>query len=257
MDGTGASGVTADWTKGNVFSISMQYLGAGSIVFQAETCPTDSNNSSFSNLHTLRLPNTLDTSSLANPNMPFLMAASNGATNTTSVTVKTASAAGFMEGLKVLQGPPFTYRRELAATLVDSYYPLITLHNRVAYNSKTNQTVVNITSVTGAIKNNSPVMFYLVRSPKLLGNPVFNALSSESCCFYDVAATGITLTSAEDTSIVWTAPLGDTGRFEKEFDIQSQELTIQPGERLSLVARNSASQSASFVTVSINTREDQ
>jgi len=87
MDGTGASGVDADWTKGNVFQIGIQYLGVGSITFQIEITPTNGNNSIFTTVHTLQLPNTLTTTSFRNPSFPFTMAVYS-AGSTTNLTLK-------------------------------------------------------------------------------------------------------------------------------------------------------------------------
>lgn len=59
LDGTGSSGVIADWTKGNVFQIDIQYLGFGVIVFKVELTTTNSNNAEFVTVHTIKNPNTL------------------------------------------------------------------------------------------------------------------------------------------------------------------------------------------------------
>jgi len=58
---------------------------------------------------------------------------------------------------------------------------------------------------------------------------------------------------------LWTGHLGDTGELDHHFGnggYNAEELTLQPGDRISLLAKTSTG-TATYVTGSINTREDQ
>lgn len=256
LDGTGASGVTLDPTKGNVFQIGIQYLGFGSISFQVEVCPPDGNNADFVTVHTIRNPNTLTTTTFGNPAFPFTMAAYS-AGSTTNLTVKCGSFAGFIEGNKTLQGNRFTYFASSTAVTDSNYRALFTILNTRYYAGQTNQAVINLLATSGALKHNSPCIFYLIRNGTLAGNPNFTSLSSISCSLWDTAATTVTWTNGEQ--LLWTGHLGDTGQFDHHFgngSYNAEEVTIQPGEWITLAAR-AASANPSFVTGSVNTREDQ
>jgi hypothetical protein len=257
LDGTGASGVTLDPTKGNVYQIGIQYLGYGSIVFQVEVCPPDGNNSDFVTVHTMKLPNTLTATSFGNPSFPFTMAAYS-AGSTTDLTVKCGSFAGFIEGTKTLHGNRFTYFNQLTTVGATNLQALFTIANTRYYGGMTNQAVINLLSVSGALKHTSPCIFYLIKNGTLAGNPNFQSLASNSASLWDTAAT--TVTYATGDQLLWTGHLGDTGEIDHHFggnsDLNMEELTLQPGEWVTLAAR-AVTGTPSYVTGSINTREDQ
>lgn len=255
LDGTGASGINANWAKGNVFQIGIQYLGFGAITFDVETS-ADGNNPTWVTVHVMNLPNTLTAPTFTNPSFPFLMAAYS-AGSTTDVTVKSASFAGFIEGGKFLQGNRFSYFNQLTTVGATNFQALFTVMNTRYYAGKANQAVINLLSVSGAIKHTSPVIYYLIKGGTLGGNPSFNALSSISCSVYDIAATTVTYTNGDQ--LLWTGHVGDTGEINEHFgngSFNAEELTLQPGEWVTLAAKATTGTPA-YVTCSLNTREDQ
>jgi len=255
LDGTGASGASADWTKGNVFQIGIQYLGFGTLTFKVETASSN-NNPTWVTVHTVRIPNTLTHTSFTNPSFPFTMAAYS-AGSTTDLSVKVGSFAGFIEGAKMLQGNRFSYFNQLTTVGATNLQALMTVMNTRYYSGKANQTVINLISVSGAIKHTSPVIYYLIKGGTLAGNPSFTALSTNSASVYDTAATTVTYTTGDQ--LLWTGHLGDTGEIDHHFgngSYNAEELTLQPGEWITLAAKATTG-TPSYVTGSINTREDQ
>lgn len=252
LDGTGPSGAVLDPTKGNVYQIGIQYLGYGTITFQVETSPQN-NSAVFVTAHQLRLPNTLSATSFRNPAFPFT-AAVYSAGSTTNLTTTIGSVAGFVEGEKRLHGNRFSYFNQLTSVTAGAYHVLFTIMNKRFYGVVSNQAVVNLLSCSGAVKHNSPVIYYLVKNGSLVGNPDFQDLSTNSATSWDTAAT--TLTWATNDQLLWTGHLGDTGDIDHHFSLGLEELTLQPGEWVSLCARASFG-NPSYVTGSINTREDQ
>ena len=256
MDGTGASGVTLNPTKGNVFQIGIQYLGFGAITFQVEASSSNQNNAEFVTVHTLKLPNTLTSPNFTNPSFPFTMAAYS-AGSTTNVSVSCASFAGFIEGKKSLQGNRFTYFNSLTSVGSANLQALFTILNTRYYSGKANQAVINLLNASGALKHTSPCIFYLIKNGTLAGNPNFQTLASNSCSLYDTAATTVTYSTGDQ--LMATFHLGDTGEFDHHFgngDYNIEEITIQPGEWVTLAAKATTG-TPSYVTGSINTREDQ
>lgn len=257
LDGTGSSGVTIDPTLGNVYEIGIEYLGFGAIVFKVEVVPDNSNDATFVTVHTLRMPNTRLTTTFGNPSFPFTMAAYS-AGSTTDLAVRAGSFAGFGEGAKILHGNRFSYFNQLTTVGATNFQCLFTIMNRRYYGGMASQVVINLTSVSGALKHTSPCIFYLIKNGSLAGNPNFQTLSSNSASVWDTAAT--TVTYATGDQVVWTGHLGDTGEIDHHFggtsSLNLEELTLQPGEWITLAAR-AVTGTPSYVTGSINTREDQ
>ncbi len=254
LDGTGASGATIDPTKGNVYSIGIQYLGHGPITFRVEVAASG-NNPDFVTVHTLRFPNTLTATSVGNPSFPFTMAAYS-AGSTTDLSVSVGSFSGFIEGKKILHGPRYSYVNTLTTVGSTNYQALFTVQNRRYFGGRSNQSVVNLLSVSGALKHTQPCIFYLIKNGTLGGTPNFSQFSSGSCTNWDSSAT--TVTFSDNSQILWTGHLGETGDIDHHFTNgeTSGEITLQPGEWITLAAKASTG-TPSYVTGSLNTREDQ
>jgi hypothetical protein len=93
MDGTGLSKKIFNPLKGNVFKIQYQWLGFGGITFLIE----DSVTAKFIPIHIIRYANENTLVSLSKPNMQlsYILFSTTG---TTSKTIKSASAALFVQG---------------------------------------------------------------------------------------------------------------------------------------------------------------
>ena len=257
LDGTGASGVTIDPTKGNVFEIQIQYLGFGAIIFKCEVVPPGGNNADFVVIHTMKLPNTLTATSFGNPSFPFTMAAYS-AGSTTNLTVSAGSFAGFIEGPKVLHGNRFTYFNSLTTVGASNFQAWFTVANTRYYGGQASQVVINLLSISGALKHTSPCIFYLIKNGSLAGNPNFVSLASNSGSLWDTSATTVTYSTGDQ--LLWTGHLGDTGEIDHHFggtsELNMEELTLQPGDWVTLAAK-AITGTPSYVTGSMNTREDQ
>jgi hypothetical protein len=255
LDGTGASGVTIDPTKGNVYQIGIQYLGYGTVSFKVEVAPDGDNNADFVTVHTLKFPNTLTATHVGNPSFPFTMAAYS-AGSTTDLRVYAGSFAGMIEGQKILHGPRFSYVNTLTTVGATNFQALFTIQNKRYYGGRSNQSVINLLSVSGALKHTQPCIFYLIKNGTLAGTPNFQAFSVGSCSNWDTAAT--TVSFSDNSQILWTGHLGETGDIDHHFTNgeTSGEITLQPGEWITLAAKASTGTPA-YVTGSINTREDQ
>lgn len=255
LDGSGPSGFTIDPTKGNVYQVNIQYLGFGPIVFMIEV-PKAGNNPDFTIVHTLQVTNARTTTTFGNPSFPFTMAAYS-AGSTTDLTIKVGSFSGFIEGAKVLHGNRFTYFNSITTVGSTNIQALFTIMNTRYYGGRSNQSVINLLAVMGAIKHTSPVIYYLIRGGSLTGNPNFQSLASNSSSVWDAAATTVTYSTGDQ--LVWTGHVGDTGEIDHHFgngEFNAEEITLQPGEWITLGAKATTG-TPSYVTGSINTREDQ
>ena len=250
MDGAGASGVTADWTKGNVFQIGIQYLGFGAITFEVETAD-GGGGPDFVNVHTMLLPNALTATTFRNPSFPFT-AAVYSAGSTTDLSVHVGSYAGFIEGESALRGNRFTYTKQSAGIASGAYYAFLTVLNKLTYGGIPNQVVVNLLSLAGSVKDNTtPCTIYLIKNGELAGNPDFADYSSISSTAYDTSATTVTIT--DNAQIIYSMPISTIGEQSIAFD---DIPTLQPGEWISVCGKSNVG-TASYVNASLNTREDQ
>lgn len=251
LDGTGASGVTIDKTKGNVYQIGVQYLGFGNVTFEVEIDP-QGNNPYFVTVHTLRFPNTLTSVHTSQPSFPFTMAAYS-AGSTTDVSVSVGSYAGFVEGEIVNTGPRMSYFRTTAVTSSTSaYVPIFTVRNALTFNGRANQAVSNLLNVDGAAKSNTGLTtFYLIRNAALTGPVNFTQFSTSSTSYFDTGATGCTFSTNDQ--VIWSGTVSESGDFNYAFE--DKNITLQPGESVTLAVR-SVTATANCIG-GFNTREDQ
>ncbi len=260
MDGTGSasnpSGVLLDTTKGNVGQIQVQYLGFGAVTFQIEAGLTG-NNPDFINVHTFNFPNTRTAVTVTQPSFPFLLSSYNTGATSGAVTTKAGSFAGFIAGRKKLTGPRMSYYVTAGITTSTSaYVPIFTVRNDLVYAAsgtvRANQAVVNLLSLAGATKGtaNSITSFFLIRNATLTGTPNFTAWDSSSCTFVDTAATGCSFTG--NSQVLWSGTVTQDGQLVFSF---TDEITIQPGETITLCARSISATATALGQ--LNTREDQ
>jgi len=258
MDGAGASGVTLNPQNLNVAQIEIQYLGIGAIVFKIEAA-FEGNNPDWIVVHSINFPNSQTSVSVTQPSFPFTMSAYS-AGSTTDVSVSAASVAGFIEGKKKLTGPAMTFTRETSGFVgssANTYYTLLTIRNDLihghgAVTERANQSVVNLTSVSGAHDDATPITFFLIKNATLVGTPVFEKYSPVSCTYWDTAATSCTITDNEQ--LLKSIPTGQTSN--EILNLLEEDLTVQPGETITLAAR-AVTGTATYVNASLNTREDQ
>ena len=255
LNGTGASGVTLDPTKGNIYQIGVQYLGFGAITFQIEA-GLNNNNPDFVTVHTLNFPNTRTTTNISQPSFPFTITAYS-AGSTTDLSVKAASAAGFIEGGIRLTGQRSSFS-DVSTAVSDGagvYYALFSIRNDLihahAITERANQSVVNILSFGGAHDDTTPVTFFLLKNAALVGTPNWTSWSTNSCIYFETAAT--TATIAINEQIIQSLPVGANGSILIPLE---DTTTLQPGETLTVAARAVAGTSA-FTIATLNTREDQ
>jgi hypothetical protein len=253
LNGDGPSGITADWNKGNVFEIGIKYLGFSSLIFKVEVAPTTTNNVTWVIVHTIKLSNALTQTSFRNPSFPFSMTVYS-VSSTTNVWIQSGSFAGFIEGLKMLNGNHYSYYAQSTSVSAGSYLPLLTVMNTLYFGSIANQSIINIISLGASLKHNSPCIIYLILNGTLTGNPNFAQYGSTSSSWVDTTATGITFVGNEQ--LLWSGHMGDTGNLDHNFNLENEEFTLQPGEWITIAART-VTGNATYVTASLNTSEDQ
>jgi hypothetical protein len=256
LDGTGASGYSINPQKINLFRIKIGYLGAHDLLFQVKVTPPTGNNSTWVTCHIIKFANLNTHTSFTNASFPFT-AFAYSAGSTTDLTVSCASYAGFIEGKKILHGNRATYFNTLTTVGSTNYQALFTILNPRVFNGVANQSVINIQTLSGAVKHTQPCSFFVIKNGTLAGNPNFSSYTATMCGLWDTSATTVSI--SDNNQLLFTVHLAETGNIDHHFtngDFNGEEFTIQPGEWMTLAAKASTG-TPSYVVGSINTREDQ
>lgn len=249
LNGSGSSGITLNPQKGNIYQINLSMM-FGAIEFAVQTdSVSGSNNSTFTTVHTIQNANTRTTPAFFNPTFPFT-AAAYSAGSTTNLAVKTSCYHIAVAGHKKITGNRYTFWNTSTAVTNTGYTPLLTIRGDNVFNGRANQEVLNLLSMTAAVKHTQPVILFLLRNAKLTGANFNQNSSAGSSVSIDTSATAATI--SDNSQLVFSAPLGETGQFTFPF---VDEITLQPGETLTVAGRT-VTGTAAYVIASINIRED-
>lgn len=237
MDGTGASGMTLDQTKLNVFEIKYQYLGAGAIQLLIE----DDSTGQFVVAHTILYANNNTEPSVHNPNFFHTMWVNNKAT-ISNLILKSSSYSYFVEGrtsfIELHQPDHSSGIKE--KTSVTTEVAIFTIRNKATYFSKTNFIDIilqNLTTAIEASSANNIGQIRLLKNATLGGVPSYADINtSDSVVEIDTA--GTTVTGGEEIAFFLLAGKNDKGLE----DLSKYRLIINPGETITLagLSANSA-----------------
>lgn len=244
MDGTGPSGLTLNPANINLYQIKYQHCG--NIKFDIQTIHMG-NDVQWSSVHTISDANSVATSSIALPIFP-LSAAAYSAGSTTDISLSLASYAGFTEGNRVFLGPRLSYFDTVVA-VTTGFVPAFTIYNSRVYRDVINLNHAYITGISAGQDHTTVTSVFLIKNGFLGGNPQFSRYSNNSTMYLDHLATRVSV--ADQSQIIWSIQLGQVQSIEKTFD---EEITLQPGEWLSVCARSSSG--TPTVAITLNTRED-
>jgi hypothetical protein len=239
-------GVTYDWTKGNVFQVQIQYLGFGQISFWVE----NPNTGEFHCVHKIKYANANTAPSFANPTL-YMYGRSKNSSNTSNVTVKTASMALFVEGDDSGLGPHFSISRDYAIGNTTSEKVVMTLRNKEVYQGRSNRTNIQLRSFTfstGLQSSSALATFrFYVNGVPLANTSYTDNSTNTSVIEYDVSATTFSTTNA---SVAYRATVGTS----TSFVVLAADLIdrVSPGETLLVTCQTTAGHANNTVAVSLN-----
>ena len=233
LDGSGTnnpSNINGNFQTGNVFQIKYQWLGFGAITYYIE----DENEGDFEPFHIIRYANNNTIPSLFLPTLPMYWEIEN-TTNTSSLSLFSASAMASVEGKIIYEGDKFSTNRASG-----NFTYLFSIRNKTYFKSQINHIETIIQSLTIGNDANSARTYTLTLNGDLTGSPVWNDVDSiDSCTEEDFSATAVT-----NGSIIKTFSLAKDSSLN--IDIKPGEIILQPGDILSLVASLGTTQSASI-----------
>jgi hypothetical protein len=253
LDGTGASGVTWDPTKGTPVQIRYPYLGYGQITFWVQNPTTGA----WILAHSIRYPNTTATIQLGQPSMYFVAHAVNSG-NTSNLTMYCGSVGVFLAGTREFKGAQFALNNNKASIATETN--ILTIRNCSSYNGAANMGVIRLRSVSAGSDGatSGVTIVKLIKGTTLGGSPSYAAVSGStadsgvtitsgsSIASYDTAGTTIT-----GGTVIWNTA---TARNQANFcDLTPFDLMIMPGETATFSITNGNNATA---VVAVNWQED-
>lgn len=227
LDGTGASGVLLDITKGNVYSIQYQWLGFGLIEF-AIVSPSGKTIL----VHRIEYPNSSVDPSIFNPTLP-LMAQVENTTNNTNITLETPSGMGFIEGDA---GRALVTRNSALASKssIATEEAVITIRNKSTFQGKTNRIRIKFDFLSVSTTGTQAVQIKVIQNTTLGGTPSFaDVNTSTSVVDFDTA--GTTATGGK-TIFSFQMGLQDS----VQLFLSSMNILLSPGDTLTVTASSLA-----------------
>lgn len=249
FNGTGASGVVLDPTKGNVYQIRYQWLGFGLLTFSIE----DPEDGDYHEVHRIKYANANVVPSFQNPTLP-LFAITQNIANTSNLVIKTSSMAGAVEGKQIFPSAVLNSQNAFSIVVGATEIPILSIKNNIVYQNVKNRVGMIPTLLSLATDASNSVIFRVRLNTTLTGTPAFVDLDSNS----SVVSTDTSATGFIDGSVVITEVL--TKADSKSVDLsaiadQSQQAKqVRPGDSLTITAQAVAGANHTAL-VSINWEE--
>lgn len=236
LDGIGASGMTIDLTKLNVWEIRYQYLGAGKI----QLCVEDDSTGDFVVVHTVLYANNFTEPSVHNPNFFHTMWVNNKAT-TSNIILKSASYAYFVEGKTSLieLHQPENASGTKQKTTVTTEVAIFTIRNKSTYASKTNFIDIILLGMGASIEASSANNLATVRIVKnaiLGGTPSYSDINTNNSVI-EIDIAGTTVTGGKELGAGLLAGKNDGFRIL----LVPYKIILNPGDSLTLAGSSANS----------------
>ncbi len=232
FDGNGLTGTTLDPTKGNVFQIDYQWLGFGGVNFFIE----DPNDGEFHLVHTIQYANANTVPSLRQPSLPFYSQSIN-TSNTSNVTISTASVGAFTDGRIDLIGPRKAFTAAYDFGAANAALPILSIRNKLVYQGIPNRVKAKAIEVTVASTGGKSVAWTAVLNGTLTAASFTDAGTNTSVLQSDTSASAI---SGGTTIAGLGTGAGGTGVLRSD-DVN--DFVLLPGEVITIVAAPTANNS--------------
>lgn len=186
LNGSGASAMTLDPTKGNVYKIQYQWLGFGEINFYIENPATGL----FVLVHSIQYANSNVVTSVINPSMPLYAKVAN-TSNSSNIVVKVPSMATFVEGTLVDLGLVNSISN--AKSGVTTELNILTIRNNANFGGILNRKSVRPLFFSTTNTGSADATYRLKLNATLGGAPSYTDISTNtSVVSFDTAGTTVT-----------------------------------------------------------------
>lgn len=253
FDGTGASGINWDKTKGNVLMIQYPFLGYGDVKFFVE----GGEHGRFVLVHVIEYANNNVNVLITNPSLKFKAKVTNTG-NTQNLTMYAGSVGVFLNGPRVYLGPQYGVSN--IKTTVSTEQSIFAIRNARTYNGVVNTGLIRLRSLSFANDNSTAIgTMRIIKGATTGGAPVFTPIHTGT-----TADNGLTITNG--TSSVSYDVVGTTGtggytvfnslasrNTSEEMDLTPYNIFLAPGEDAIFAASCYA---ATSFGIAVNWNED-
>ena len=232
------NGLGNDRTKGNVFAISFQYLGYGAVGFFEESKATGR----YVLVHIYSPVGDRILPTMRNPSFRIGWSSTN-LTNTTAITVKGGSVAGFIEGFRVNtdESQGYTHTQTGVTTTLTN---ILSLRSRYEFNGLRNFGEILLQIVGISSDSTKPIEVSIIK------NPIFATTLEYANADTNESISQISTSSVEVTGgVVIASGAGDA------IDLAALNQILIAGDEVTIAA-NITSGANSAITASMSTFED-
>jgi hypothetical protein len=193
MDGTGASGITLDFSKTQIMIIDLQWLGVGRVRIGFDVDGQLYYAHQFLNANNLTVPY------MSTANLPVRYELETTGSPGTSTTLKAICVAVMSEtGFDFSRALHFTANRGITPQAVTTRRPILSIRSKATFNSLQNTIIAYLHEMTVTATSND-ALIELVTGGTLTGASYSDVNTNECSIEYDVSASaisgGITLDS--------------------------------------------------------------
>jgi hypothetical protein len=236
MDGSGPSGMTLNFTLGNIFKIQYQRLEFGNIKFFIESSSTGE----LILVHQINYANANTNPSLSNPGLQLMAEVQSSGGN---AELSISSMSVFIEGEV---NPYLGIRNGVGGskTVNTSSNNILTIQNDTIFESQTNQLMVipDQLSLYSSPDNTGEAIFSLYLNPTV-DNPIFSNISSNSVVSYDTSGTSV------NGGILLGAFYLPSGS-SRSVDLTKYNIKLSPGDTLVFACTSTSSDIVVYISVS-------
>lgn len=187
MDGSGASGMTLDFSKKNIFIIDFQWLGAGRVRFGIFTPHGE-----IVYFHEIRNANTLTVPYMTTPNLPMRSEIENTGTAASSTDMDiTCSAVLSENSAESAKGITMSASNGITPIAVTTRRAILSIRPKATFNSIVNRGLIK-DIVYDLIASTNNAFYEIVYNGALGGTPSWASAGASSIVEYDVAGTTVT-----------------------------------------------------------------
>lgn len=185
LDGNGASGITMDFTKGQILRIDLQWLSVGRIRMCFDI------DGVLHLAHEFLVANVLSVPSTTTANLPVRWLIENTAAVASTKSMLAICTSVFNEGGDASElGHPFTGGNGVTTRTVSTVpYPICSIRPATTLNSITNRSLIRIETIE--ILTSKDVLFQVIYAPSSITNASWGSPVAHSAVEVDVAGTAI------------------------------------------------------------------
>lgn len=186
LDGTGASGITLDLSKANIFMFDLEWLGVGRVRFGIF-----GSNGNPVYCHEIDNSNTNTTSYMRTANLPLRNEVENTGISASNTTLKVICSTVVVEdGEQIATGIPGSANNGVSAIAVTTRRAILSIRPKLTFNSIVNRAKIEELKVL--IQADAAALWEVVYNGALGGTPSWASVGASNTVEKDVAGTTVT-----------------------------------------------------------------